>query len=63
MFKVVLEDMELIFETVEEAEEYLIMVYVKIEEQLIHLTEFGNIMYMGQKGNGYPRKKKNFLSI
>lgn len=32
MFKVVLEDMELIFETVEEAEEYLIMVYVKIEE-------------------------------
>lgn len=27
------------------------------------MTEFGNIMYMGQKGNGYPRKKKNFLSI
>lgn len=32
MFKVILEDMELIFETVEEAEEYLIMVYVETGE-------------------------------
>ena len=40
-----------------------LFVCVKIEKQLIHLTEFGNIMYMGQKGNGYSRKKNNFLSI
>lgn len=32
MFKVILEDMELIFETVEEAEEYLLMVYIETGE-------------------------------
>ncbi len=32
MIKVILEDMELIFETVEESEEYLLMVYIETGE-------------------------------
>lgn len=39
MFKMILEDMELIFETVEEAEEYMIIAYIET-------GEFGRIEFI-----------------
>lgn len=44
MFKLILEDRELIFETVEEVEEYMLIVYIETGEMgKIEFVEEGNI--------------------
>ena len=45
MFKLILEDMELTFETVEEVEEYMLIVYIETGEMgKIEFIEGGNII-------------------